>query len=106
MDEAGQRATRTRSLLGRSWTKRASYIDLDPADDRDFEIVLALVPYTIGSTGLDHEQRMIWDANDTGTSAAFQLTAAEADRVRSLIEGSGGDPETLVPLSRNGDVYS
>ena len=106
MEEAGQRATRTRSLLGRSWTRRAAYIDLDPADALDFEIALALVPYTIGSTGLDHNQQMIWDANDTGTSSAFQLTTTEADRVRSLIEEHGGDPASLVPLSRDGDVYS
>lgn len=106
VDEARQRATRTRSVLGRSWTRRAGYIDLNPADDRDFEIAMALVPYTIGSTGMDQDQRMIWDANDTGTSAAFQLTATEADQVRSLIEKGGGDPATLVPLSRDGDVYS
>lgn len=67
---------------------------------------MALVPYTIGSTGMDHDQRMIWDANDAGTSAAFQLTAIEADQVRSLIEKGGGDPATLVPLIRDGDVYS
>lgn len=49
---------------------------------------------------------MIWDANATGTSAAFQLTVTEAEQVRSLIEEGGGDPATLVPLSRDGDVYS
>ena len=106
VDEAGQRATRTRSLLGRTWTRRTAYIDLNPANDRDFEIALALVPYTIGSTGLDHNQRMIWDANDAGTSAAFQLTTTEAGQVRSLIEEDGGDPANVVPLSRDGDVYS
>lgn len=106
VDEAGQRATRTRSFLGRSWTRRTGYIDLHPADDRDFEIAMALVPYTIGSTGMDQDQRMIWDANDTGTSAAFQLTATEAEQVRSLIGAGGGDRSTLVPLGRDGDVYS
>lgn len=106
VDEAGQRAIRTRSFLGRSWTRRAGYIDLDPADDRDFEIAMALVPYTIGSTGMDQDQRMIWDANDTGRSAAFQLTEAEAEQARSLIGPGGGDPSPLVPLSRDGDVYS
>jgi hypothetical protein len=106
VDEAGQRAARTRSLFGKSRTRRAAHIDLDPADNRDFEIASALVPYTIGSTGLDHQQRMIWDANDAGTSAAFQLTANEADRVRALIEENGGDRETLMPLSRVGDAYS
>jgi hypothetical protein len=104
--EAGQREMRTRSFLGRSWTRRTASIDLDPADDRDFEIAMALVPYTIGSTGIDHEQRIIWDTNDTGTSAAFQLTAAEAAQVRSLIGEEGADPATLVSLSRDGDVYS
>jgi len=67
---------------------------------------MALVPYTIGSTGMDQDQRMIWDANDTGTSAAFQLTATEAEQVRSLIGAGGGDRSTLVPLGRDGDVYS
>ncbi len=67
---------------------------------------MALVPYTIGSMGMDQDQRMIWDANDTGTSVAFQLTATEADQVRSLIGASGGDPSSLVLLSRDGDVYN
>ena len=47
---------------------------------------------------------LIWDANDTGTSAAFQLTAAEEGAVRRFVEQASGDPSALVPLERQGDV--
>ena len=68
VDEADQRAIRTRSFLGRSWTRRAGYMDLNAADDHDFKIAMALVPYTTSSLGIGHDQRMIWDANDSGYS--------------------------------------
>ncbi|WP_353952210.1 hypothetical protein V6K52_01840 [Knoellia sp. S7-12] len=106
VDEGRQRATRTRTFLGRSWTRQADSIDLNPADAHEFEIAMALVPYTIGSTGIDHEQRMVWDANDTGTSATFQLSASEEEQVRTFVEQSGCDPAALVPFGRDGDIYS
>lgn len=106
VDDAVERATRTRGFFGRTWVRRARDIDLDLRDERDFEIALALVPYTIGSTGIDHHGRMIWDANDAGTSAAFQLTPSEVGEARAYVDCADGDPTALVPLDRVEDIYN
>lgn len=71
--EAGvERTTRTRTLFGRTWVRRAQCVNLDLRDELDFEIALALVPDTTESAGLDNYGRMIWPAGDTEASAAFQ----------------------------------
>ena len=67
---------------------------------------MALVPYTIWSTGIDREQRMVWDANDTATSATFQVSASGEERLRTLVEQSGCDPAALVPFGPDGEIYS
>ncbi|MEV0893795.1 DUF1990 domain-containing protein [Promicromonospora sp. NPDC050262] len=73
-------------------------LTLDPRVDQDFEIALALAPFSICCTGIGTDGKFIWDANDTGTSAAFALTAAEELAVRTAIAGAGGDPDDLVGL--------
>lgn len=60
---------------------------------------------TAGSTGLDNRWRMIWSADDTGTSAAFQLTPLEVREARAYVKQVGGDPTALVTLDRRGDIY-
>ncbi|MGN6637252.1 MAG: hypothetical protein ACTHJ6_17565, partial [Oryzihumus sp.] len=52
-------------------------VELDPRDDRDFDLAVAVAPYKISGTGLDGLDRMIYDGNDTGTSAWFALTEEE-----------------------------
>ncbi|MGW2094274.1 DUF1990 family protein [Promicromonospora sukumoe] len=71
---------------------------LDPRVDEDFEIAVALAPFSIGCTGTNAHGELIWDANDTGTSAAFALTPAEEDAVRLAINGAGGNADQLVSL--------
>lgn len=78
---------------------RSITLDLDPRSDDDFDIAVALAPVTVGGTGLGAEGRYIWDANDTGTSAAFDLTPAEERQVRAAVAAAGGAPEHLTTLS-------
>ncbi|MFD7310994.1 DUF1990 family protein [Promicromonospora sp. NPDC059942] len=73
-------------------------LTLDPRDDEDFEIALALAPFSIGCTGIGTGGKPIWEADDTGTSAAFTLTAAEEHAVRTAITDAGGNPDDLVGL--------
>ncbi|WP_425957068.1 DUF1990 family protein [Xylanimonas sp. McL0601] len=74
-------------------------LDLDPRDDTDFDIALALGPYTIGGTGLSTSGHIVWSSNDTGSSAGFELTPAEEEDVRAAITAAGGAAEHLVTLS-------
>ncbi|WP_458534269.1 hypothetical protein [Oryzihumus sp.] len=58
----------------RRWLEPSISVDLDPRDDEDFALAVAVAPYTICGTGIDGRDRVDYDANDTGTSAWFALT--------------------------------
>lgn len=73
-------------------------LTLDPRVDGDFEIALALAPFSIGCTGIGLDGALIWDANDTGASAAFALTPTEKLAVRAAIADAGGSPGDLTGL--------
>ncbi|MEL7974655.1 DUF1990 domain-containing protein [Isoptericola sp. F-RaC21] len=77
----------------------SSAVALDPRDDEDLDIALALAPHSIGGSGISARGDLVWDVNDTGTSAAFRLTLGEADVVRSAIEHAGGCVDDLTPLA-------
>jgi uncharacterized protein (UPF0548 family) len=79
--------------------RRSTSLPLDPRLDEDFDIALALAPFSIGCDGYNSDVRLIWDANDTGTSAAFALTPAEEHLVRAAIVAAGGDADHLMLLS-------
>jgi uncharacterized protein (UPF0548 family) len=72
---------------------------LDPRVDEDFEVALALAPFSISCTGISPQGKLIWGANDTGTSAAFALTPTEESAVRSAITNDGGNADDLTLLS-------
>lgn len=72
---------------------------LDPRVDEDFEIALTLAPLSISCTGTSLDGALTWDANDTGTSAAFSLTPAEELLVRLDIIRAGGSPDDLIRLA-------
>jgi uncharacterized protein (UPF0548 family) len=73
-------------------------LTLDPRVDEDFEIALALAPFSIGCEGIGLNGTFIWDANDTGTSTAFALTPTEELAVRAAITGAGGSTGDLTGL--------
>lgn len=82
---------------------RGPTVDLMLADDHDFDLAMAIAPFTIGGTGISDSQTIIWDGNDTGTSGAFQLTEDEVDEVRRFLALAGVNESALVPLPRRGD---
>ena len=74
-------------------------VALDPHVDEDLDIALALAPFSIGGSGISTRGDLVWDANDTGTSAAFRLTPDEEAAVRSAVEHAGGRADDLILLS-------
>jgi uncharacterized protein (UPF0548 family) len=79
--------------------QRSTSLILDPRIDEDYEIALALAPFSIGCDGFSDNGTLIWDANDTGTSAAFALTPAEELAVTVAITEAGGSADSLMLLS-------
>ncbi|MFC8597203.1 DUF1990 family protein [Isoptericola sp. NPDC057191] len=79
---------------------RGISLTLDPRRDADFGLALTLAPFSIGCSGYDDGGGgPVWSVNDTGTSATFRLTAAEASAVRRAVHGGGGDTERLIPVA-------
>lgn len=70
---------------------------LDPRRDEDFELALALGPYTICGNGYADGSDLLWTANDTGTSVLFKLTADELVSVQEFVAAVGGNPRALIP---------
>lgn len=99
-DRLAEARNRPRPWLLR-WLPRSDSptIALDLERDPDFELAAAIAPYTIGGTGLA-DGRIIYDVNDTGTSAAFRLTTAEVDDAKRFVSIAGADPKGLVRLAR------
>ncbi|MFJ1512172.1 hypothetical protein [Cellulosimicrobium funkei] len=73
-------------------------LELDPRDDRELDLALAVAPFTICGSGFDEDGTLLWDVNDTGTSVTFLLLPEELDAVRSHVVRSGGRPEDVVVL--------
>jgi hypothetical protein len=69
---------------------------LDPRDDHEVGLALAVAPFTICGTGYG-DRRMLWDVNDTGTSLGFSLLPAELAAVRAYVDEHGGQAEDVVP---------
>lgn len=90
-------APKRRWLFGLLQANPGITAELDLADDEDFQIALATVPFTISSTGLS-DQGLVYSVNDTGTSAAFKLTSIERDRVQQALANSGLAPIPWRPL--------
>lgn len=76
-------------------------LTLDPRLHEDFEIVHALAPFSISGDGFSHGGDLIWDSNDSGTSAAFFLTPAEEHATRSAISRAGDSPDILIRLAEH-----
>ncbi|MFC8921109.1 hypothetical protein [Cellulosimicrobium sp. NPDC057127] len=71
-------------------------VELDPRDDRELGLALAVAPYTICGTGYDASWRSIWNADDTGTSLWFELLPAELVLVLDHVEQHGDRPTDVV----------
>ena len=92
-----RRARRGRLARRFGWEPPIS-LELDPRDDRELDLALAVAPFTICGSGFDEDGTLLWDVNDTGTSVSFLLLPHELDAVRSHTARSGGRPEDVVVL--------
>ncbi|QJW37935.1 hypothetical protein [Cellulosimicrobium protaetiae] len=89
------RRSRLATRLGR---EPSISLDLDPRDDHELGLALAIAPYTICGSGFDERWQLLWDVNDTGTSTTFVLLPHELDAVRAHVARSGGRRTDVVVL--------
>ncbi len=80
-------------------------IDLDPRKDDDFQLAVALVPYTIDGAGIA-DDRIIYSGNDTGTSACFELTEDEHQTTAQFMTAAGASAVWLIPFGPAQNLYS
>ncbi|MEU0114635.1 hypothetical protein ABZ137_13100 [Streptomyces bobili] len=73
-------------------------IDIDVRDDGQFAVMVDLAPYTISAEGRDGD-RLIFSANDTGTSLWIAVTGEQETVLRSRLEALGVPSTALVPHS-------
>lgn len=86
---------RKRQLLSK---KLDSVAQLEPGlDDDKLAAVLPRLSRTIGSTGLSRDDgRMVFNADDVGTSCVFELTSEQLEAVRDRLRGFGTRSDVLV----------
>ncbi|MGW0857710.1 hypothetical protein [Streptomyces sp. NPDC002690] len=78
-------------------------IDVDVRDDAQFDVLLALAPFTIGAEGWQGD-REIFSASDTGTALCIAVTARQEALLMARL-GALGIPETAFtdqPRKRHG----
>ena len=86
---------RTKSLLSRRLTETAHVVP--GRDDAALDAVLHLAGKTIGSTGLAaSDARMVYDANDRGTSCVFDLTNDQRDEVLQALRDQRMREQLLI----------
>jgi len=73
-------------------------IDLDLRKDEDFQLAMALVPYTIDGTGIADDNRIIYNGNDTGWSSYFELTEEEHQTAVRFMTAAGVSADWLIPF--------
>lgn len=81
-------------------------IDLDPSNEDDFQLAIALAPYTISGSGVADNNRFIYQGNDTGTSAYFELTEDEYQTTARFMTAAGVSAEWLIPFGPAQNAYS
>ncbi len=105
--EALQPRTIQRRPLLRPWTTQPGVtVGLDPRDNMDFELASALVPWTIYAEGIANDRSIAYSANDTGTSAVFELTVDEHAELLAQLTASNVDPELLRVFPRKHKTYT
>ncbi|WP_328723427.1 hypothetical protein OHT52_30600 [Streptomyces sp. NBC_00247] len=78
-------------------------IDVDVRDDAQFDVLLALAPFTIHAEGW-RQGRQIFSASDTGTALMIAVTARQEALLMSRL-GASGVPATAFtsrPRGRQG----
>ncbi|SDR70356.1 hypothetical protein SAMN04489717_0159 [Actinopolymorpha singaporensis] len=72
-------------------------IELDVSDDDQFDLVVALSPFTISAEGWAESDEQIYSASDTGTGLWMALTPREHSEVRERLLTRGADPNAIIP---------
>lgn len=90
------RRRRGRTLLARRFKPIEVADDLRPADDQDFAIALAVVPYTISATGIAHDGHVPYSTYEGLRDSHFELTEAEHALTANYMTAHGADPGFLI----------
>ncbi|GAA2760039.1 hypothetical protein GCM10009872_54000 [Actinopolymorpha rutila] len=72
-------------------------IEVDVGDDDQFDLVVALSPFTISAEGWAESDEQIYSASDTGTSLWMALTPREHSELRERLLTRGADPNAVIP---------
>jgi hypothetical protein len=73
--------------------------DIDVRDDRQFEVLSDLAPYTINAEGRRGE-RLVFSANDSGTSLWIAVTEEQEADLLARLEALGIPPTVLAVKPR------
>lgn len=101
--ETADAASALREYRSRKWMGRglSENVRLYPGRNDDvLPAAQALVGRTIGSSGYAEPDRLIFDANDEGTSCWFELTEDQAADVVATLSRSGHASTLLVRAAR------
>jgi hypothetical protein len=90
------RRVQRRTVLTHRHKPATVVADLRPADDQDFAIALALVPYTSYTIGITQEDGVTYGSYDCGDEPHFELTQAEHAVAASYMAAHGADPALLI----------
>ncbi|MBT2365811.1 hypothetical protein J7E88_10945 [Streptomyces sp. ISL-10] len=74
-------------------------IDIDVRDDRQFEVLSDLAPYTINAEGWRGD-RLVFSASDSGTSLWIAVTEEQKAELVSRLEALGIPPTVLAVKPR------
>lgn len=77
-------------------------IDIDPADDEQFDIVRVLTPFTIHAEFSGTSGEQLYSASDTGTGLWMALTADEHQQLVARLHACNADPAAVILLPERG----
>ncbi|WP_157181042.1 hypothetical protein [Actinopolymorpha alba] len=72
-------------------------VEVDPRNGEQFELVVALSPFTTGAEGLDNSEKLIYSASDTGSGLWMALTPSEHSELREKLLARGVSPDAVIP---------
>ncbi|GAA2758434.1 hypothetical protein [Actinopolymorpha rutila] len=71
-------------------------IEVDVDDDEQFELVVAVSPFTIALEGWSEADEEIYSASDTGCGLWLALTPAEEAEFRRRLTECGAEPDAVI----------
>ncbi|GAA5005839.1 hypothetical protein GCM10023317_40510 [Actinopolymorpha pittospori] len=71
-------------------------IEVEVTDDDQFDLLVALSPFTINAEGYTEADDLIYSASDTGTGLWMQLTPTQHEELVERLRASGANPRCVA----------